>query len=183
MGRAVSRDRLADDVAQKVREAARSARKLKGLRNGDIAEFLGWAERRVVDTLASRKPLRAGNARALVAALLEMRPGKAEATAVLLEAWKLVGPSVNRPAVLIPAWEFDHLAEHFANELSRVAGTRAKHREKFKREVRYVIGRTAANMAASFYSACSDRFENDRTAGEVLIRFGWNPIVEKERKK
>ena len=179
MGRGISPDRLPDDVAKRIRAAIREARQLKGVTNSQISVWLNWGKSpaRVVRMLAAGRPLRNRNAQALLVALFAMRPRNAEATTLLRKASGLVG-SVDLPAVLIPTWEFDHLAEHLANELYCKPGVRAVRRSAFERDIRYAISRAATGMAAAFYSACWTRFEAVPLGGELLKVFGY--VVNEE---
>lgn len=182
MGRGISRDRLSDETAKRVREVLREARKLKGITNAQITEHMGWEDpRRVIDMLAGGRPLREANAHALLIGLLEMRPRNAVADKLLREEMKLVGPFW-APPVLIASWAYDEFAEFLANELSRKPGIRAKRCEEFARNVRYSIGRTARGMAGSFFNDCWTYFNGDQTAGEVLKLFGYTvPDDEKQK--
>ncbi len=173
MSRGISRDRLSDKVAEQVRNAAREAKSLKRVTYASIAVYMGWEARRVVDMLASGRPLRGENARELLAALWNMAPRNAAAAKLLRKAWDLTGRAGHNPPVLIPPWTIDHLAEHLADELGRKPGIGTRRRATFEKDVRYAIGRTAAGMALSFFDACWARFSGDATAGEVLKRFGY----------
>jgi hypothetical protein len=57
---ATGKDTLPGDIAEQIRDAVRRARKLKGLRNRDLANYLERDERTVTSVFESAKPLRFG---------------------------------------------------------------------------------------------------------------------------
>ena len=183
MSRGIARDRLTDDVAEQVRIAARKAKAIKRVTYEQIAAQIGtgWEARRVVDTLASGRPLRGAKAREVLAGLWNIPPRNAAASKLLREAWDLVGPPVH-PPVVVPPWAFDHLAEYLADELSCKPDVGPKRRAAFRKCRAPRISRTAEDMALAFFDACWSR-GCDATAGEVLKRFGYLRTLEKHMSK
>lgn len=174
MGRGVSRDRLPDDAAQRVRDAVRKARDIKGVTNAQISGALGWGgdPRRVVDMLATGRPLRERNAKALLFTLLVMKPQRAAATRVLRKAAMAarIRQSPPVPIVLIHKDDVGELARLLASEIAaiRKLGFGIKKREALTNDLRLALKRTRSDMAGAFLRFSYVVGAPDRNVGEMV---------------
>jgi hypothetical protein len=189
MPRGSATDTLPADVADRVRLAVTEARRIKGLRNADLARRLRWDSRAVTSCLQANRSLRLPKAKALIGAVHNLHPrrhGKRlpahEAGEVARKAHRVLAPAsaaitnldpdVSAPAVLIAASELEALAGWIARRLS------LSDRQRGKMEKRLLS--ILASSAPRFASVAAARMRGYRTspisedtALAVLASFGY----------
>lgn len=166
MGRGQAYDTLREQDAQALRGMLRDFRDGKGLKNRELAHLLGWGVSRVVDLLASGRPLRRSNAivllRALRTAPVSGVPGR-EARRKARKVNEVIDsilPGLERPVLyppaLIPAPVIPAVAAHLADIMSNTPGTDKKRRAVLTKRLERALIRAAPEMAYMFCQYFAD---------------------------
>jgi hypothetical protein len=200
MGRRPSRDRLTDEEAKLLRLAARHVLKLKGLTQQQLANDLRWELRRVVDTLAKGRPLRAPNAEKLFRALRKARPRRktrsrssSQDQATVTNANRIVDAALASldkrplpPAALVPRWAVRNVAEYLAYTMSQLQpAVGAKARKLVAEGLERALNGAAPSMTFMFCQLFGDWTESRAVRAAVdgyrkeLLAMGF--VFEKEK--
>ena len=175
MGRPRAEDVLDDFAAREVREAISDVRKLKGVTNTEIADFLGRdvEVRWITNALAKASKLRASKAKAILDALAKMEPRTRDAQKRIEAArpWLDLTIAARRrppePAAIISSRDVAALATLLAEALAtslKKRLTRRPQRARLRDALKRALSSARLAMATSF----ADRYEVRFTAGNYL---------------
>jgi hypothetical protein len=185
MGRRKAEDVLQSAAAEKIRQAIREARALKGLTNRDIANRLGWDVRRVTSALVSSSELRFVKAGEMLRALYEMAPREPEAQKLIDDAapWLWATRRPRRlppmPAALIPRSDMGALAEFLAGTIARRTGAGKARHEKMRQDLLDALVSRQSELARYFVYQCIGRSPGAIADYRALLTaFGYQNIFD-----